>query len=211
MNDADRSELAQLKEHQRSLELQLKSATAQLEELRARIDQFAGQTKSAAVLDTAEVKPPEVAPVPTSETDQTLAVLLSVREKIQTAQPPLIPPIIPTAVVPVSTSQAVAPLAEEPAVKAPEIVPGSSSQVVLPPLTGPPPPAAPEPSFEMRIGKFWLVRVGIVMLLTTLVLLANLAYQKWIPKLGPAGKVALPNSSLPHATTVPSLLNARQW
>ena len=89
MNDADGSELAQLKERQCALELQLKaavfrlekldedfaqidelqltlkSATTQLGELRVRIDQFSGQTKSAAVLDTAEIKLPEVAPVPT--------------------------------------------------------------------------------------------------------------------------------------------------
>ncbi len=179
-----------MKERQCALELQLKSAAAQLENLRVRIDHFSGQTKSAAVLDAAEIKLPEVVPVPAQVANQTLPTLLSVR-KFPPAQPPPIPPIILPSAVSASTTPAAAPLVEEPAVKAPEFVPSISSPVALPPLTEPTPPAARESSFEMRLGKFGLVRVGIVLILTGLVFLANLAYQKWIPKLGPAGKVTL--------------------
>lgn len=46
-------------------------------------------------------------------------------------------------------------------------------------------------SFEMRLGTYWLVRVGIVMLLTGLVFFGNYAYQNFIGKLGPGGKVSL--------------------
>jgi len=52
-----------------------------------------------------------------------------------------------------------------------------------------PPPSAKGParSLELRLGTFWAPRVGIVVLLTGLVLVGNLAYQN----LGPLGKVML--------------------
>ena len=64
------------------------------------------------------------------------------------------------------------------------------------PIPVPPPvPRAPEPakdrSFEMRLGTYWLVRIGIVMLLTGLVFFGNYAYQNFIVRIGPAGKVSL--------------------
>ena len=43
----------------------------------------------------------------------------------------------------------------------------------------------------MRLGTYWLVRIGIVMVLTALVFFGNLAYQNFISKLGPGGKVSL--------------------
>ena len=43
----------------------------------------------------------------------------------------------------------------------------------------------------MRLGTYWLVRVGIVMLLTGLVFFGNYAYQNFIGKLGPGGKIGL--------------------
>ena len=43
----------------------------------------------------------------------------------------------------------------------------------------------------MRLGTYWLVRVGIVMLLTGLVFFGNYAYHNFIGKLGPGGKVSL--------------------
>ena len=48
-----------------------------------------------------------------------------------------------------------------------------------------------KPSFEMRLGTFWLVRVGIVMLLTGLAFFGNYAYHHIIGKLGAGGKIAL--------------------
>ncbi|MFM2082032.1 MAG: hypothetical protein RL380_723, partial [Verrucomicrobiota bacterium] len=54
-----------------------------------------------------------------------------------------------------------------------------------------PPPVAEKSSFEMRLGTYWLVRVGIVMLLTGLVFFGNFAYHNFIGKLGPGGKVSL--------------------
>lgn len=46
-------------------------------------------------------------------------------------------------------------------------------------------------SFEMRLGTYWLVRIGIVMLLTSLVFFGNYAYRNFIPHLGAMGKVSL--------------------
>jgi len=54
----------------------------------------------------------------------------------------------------------------------------------------PPVPAA-KGSFEMRLGTYWLVRIGVVIVLTALVFFGNLAYHNFISKLGPGGKVAL--------------------
>jgi hypothetical protein len=49
----------------------------------------------------------------------------------------------------------------------------------------------PRESLEMRIGTTWLVRAGIVLLLTSLAFLGNYLYQNVVPHLGPGGKVAL--------------------
>ena len=46
-------------------------------------------------------------------------------------------------------------------------------------------------SLELRLGTYWLVRIGIVMVLTALAFFGNYAYQNFIGHLGPAGKVGL--------------------
>ena len=82
---------------------------------------------------------------------------------------------------------------------------GQSTLLVGTPVPIPVPPPVPkaalprlakaEPaekgSFEMRLGTYWLVRIGIVMVLTALVFFGNLAYHSFISKLGPGGKVSL--------------------
>jgi hypothetical protein len=86
--------------------------------------------------------------------------------------PPLPPePIIPPE--PIFQPCAVEPVLESSAPQAPE-----------------PEPAAAE-SFELRLGRVWLVRVGIVILLTGLVFLGNYAYHEFVMRLGPAGKLFL--------------------
>jgi hypothetical protein len=75
-------------------------------------------------------------------------------------------------------------------------VPAAVSAVPPPmriPRTADPPRPAPAPaqSLEMRIGTTWLVRAGIVLLLTSLAFLGNYLYQNVVPHLGPGGKVAL--------------------
>lgn len=66
----------------------------------------------------------------------------------------------------------------------------ASSEPIAAPLPLParplPLPPKPEGSFELRFGRVWLVRFGIALLLTGLVLLGNFAYKNWIYDL-PAG------------------------
>lgn len=76
--------------------------------------------------------------------------------------------------------------------------PGASDKAKLesapsiPPLSPfPPVVAESRSSFEMRVGTYWLVRIGIVMLLTGLVFFGNYAYQNFIVRFGPLGKVVL--------------------
>ncbi len=52
-------------------------------------------------------------------------------------------------------------------------------------------PLKEKASLEMRLGTFWLVRIGIVMVLTGLAFFANFAYHNVVPRLGPAGKISL--------------------
>ena len=49
----------------------------------------------------------------------------------------------------------------------------------------------PKESFEQKVGAFWLVRIGVVVLLTGLVFLGNYAYQHVIHHIGPFGKVMM--------------------
>lgn len=51
--------------------------------------------------------------------------------------------------------------------------------------------AATTDSLELRFGRVWLVRIGIVILLTGLVFLGNFAWKEFVAKIGPAGKLAL--------------------
>ncbi len=53
------------------------------------------------------------------------------------------------------------------------------------------PALAESASLELRLGTYWMVRVGVVMLLTTLGLAGYYAYKHYVPQLGPWGKVLL--------------------
>jgi uncharacterized membrane protein len=55
----------------------------------------------------------------------------------------------------------------------------------------PPARAGENAPLELELGRVWLVRIGIVVLLTGLVFLGNLAYQHIVPRLTPAMKLAL--------------------
>jgi len=141
----------------------------------------------------APAPPPEPTPVPVVEP-----------EIVPVEIPPA--PELPPATVP--EPEAYTP-AEQPLPPPPIIPPLPTPPPYIPPVIAPepvaetmqasmgeetPPLAVPAPekaSFEMRLGTFWLVRVGIVMLLTGLAFFANYAYHHIIGKLGPAGKISL--------------------
>ncbi|MCW1922041.1 DUF2339 domain-containing protein [Luteolibacter arcticus] len=76
-----------------------------------------------------------------------------------------------------------------------EEIPAQSAEreMVPPPALGkvlPLPPPIPKGSFELRFGRIWLVRLGIALLITGLVLLGNYAYQNWIRDLSAGIRLA---------------------
>src|SRR6185436_3778736 len=96
--------------------------------------------------------------------------------------PPLPPPIIQKAPIPVHT------------VSTTTLQPTPPPLPARPPTIPQPPTPAPAPkreSFEMRLGTYWFVRIGIVMVLTAMVFLGNYAYQHYIGLLGPWGKLVM--------------------
>lgn len=124
-----------------------------------------------------------------------------VQESFESAAPPVIPPepVVPPepfvqpepiGIVLQSTAPAATPPPISPQPLAQEPATGSTQfSAATEPKT--PPPLTEKSSFEMRLGTFWLVRIGIVMLLTGLAFFANYAYHHIIGKLGPAGKISL--------------------
>ncbi|HEX5222782.1 MAG TPA: DUF2339 domain-containing protein, partial [Verrucomicrobiae bacterium] len=179
MNESDQRELNELKQRQQLLERQLDSLAADIRRL---------EERSARVplsrLEIAQSLPDPTPPV----------------EPVK--QPPSpVPPPLP-AYVKAAAAQPAAPVSIPPPTQparefVPEFVrqesPAQPSQTEAKPRSVPPvmtpPPVSEESkgSFEMRLGTYWLVRIGAVMILTGLVFFGNLAYQK----MGPAGKVCL--------------------
>ncbi len=112
--------------------------------------------------------------------------------------PPPLPPHSPLSATP---APSVPPAAPPPLPQAPSPVAGLAAEPAKtifkptspPPQGAPPPPTPVKPaeSLEMRVGSYWLVRIGVAILLTGLVFLATYLYQTITPRLGPAGKTGL--------------------
>ena len=116
---------------------------------------------------------------------------------------------IPTAArtgIPVPESEIPVVIPPPPVIQPPPIIPSEPKSVpafALPPVfaaqtrvepetelpsIAKPPPIAQKNSFEMRLGTFWLVRIGIVMLLTGLAFFANYAYHHIVGQTRPGRK-----------------------
>jgi hypothetical protein len=198
----ERSELERLKQRQARLEQELSQLADQLSQLEARL----GAPPPAPAQSVPRIEPSPAAPV--AETRRVVPPPIPVPPVIHPVMPPV--PAQAKAAEPVSTPVVPNP---EPTPSA-EFVPGfvrtemprsvsgpvfaakeqSTKETTFPtPLPASQAPAAPEPraSFEMRVGTYWLVRIGIVMLLTGLVFFGNYAYQNYIVRFGPVGKVVL--------------------
>lgn len=166
MNERDRAELAALKLKQHQLERDLHSISSQLKGLEQRLQ--AADAKPGLSLEPATAATPR-------------------REQATAANPPgYVLPRTPPPLSPV--------ISREPAGVPPP--PGAAPEQPAPPTTWPLADSsnAPVPvstnsgsSLELRLGTYWAPRVGIVVLLTGLVFLGNLAYQS----LGPIGRVML--------------------
>ena len=198
MNDEDRQELARLKVRKLHLEADLNLFSMQLGRLEERISKReAGAAISPAAGERPSLRVQLPQPTVDPETRVPTGRLIPTPPPLPSAiEPPLLAPAVETSVL--------APEAADP-VQQPEKVSYPTAIRVQAPESAsstagtfferavPPPAKAPEEvrSLEMRVGTYWLVRIGVVMVLTGLVFFGNLAYQNYISKLGPGGKVSL--------------------
>ena len=197
MNEPERAELARLKEQQARIENDLRVLSQQLRSFEQRI------TQSAA----GEVRLPEQARPPANQIPPPIPPLIGqpVHMVSPTAMPAAkargelsLPSVIPSpGTMQESTAQTASPPGSQLKLRVQHALPpldmsGTTPSIpVPPPLSAPLNAPAPARSFEMRLGTYWLVRIGIVMVLTGLVFFGNLAYQNYISRLGPGGKISL--------------------
>jgi uncharacterized membrane protein len=197
MNEQERSELERLKQRQTRLAYELAQLSTQLNLLEQRLN--VPQPTAPAQATVQEVP----------KTEAPREVQRPVKEPVLAPAVP-VPPVVPAS--PVIARNSVPTTAVSPKLAAAsegkKTVPPPAAKPIPapPPVSAPLPAAAAEPvklpvsakadaaakgSFEMRLGTYWLVRIGIVMVLTGLVFFGNLAYHNFIAKLGPGGKVSL--------------------
>lgn len=184
MNEFERKELDELKSRQAALQEQLTRLGFRVEAFERRLS----------------VPQPAIAPEPPKHEP---IVTATPQPVVPLPQPPALPPRFQPPPIPKPAPVAPAPapiLAQSKETEpAPEPVLAQTVAAALPPPEPAPAPlrsssTSPAPkkgSLEMRVGTYWLVRIGIVMLLTSLVFFGNYAYQNFIPKLGAGGKVGL--------------------
>lgn len=115
-------------------------------------------------------------------------------EEVAIPEPPIIPPLPEPPPIPVMPPPFTGPKRNPvlpPLVFAETVRP--EPEATMPPAGEPPqpPPLAEKESIEMRLGTYWLVRVGIVMLLTGLAFFGNYAYHHIVGEFGPAGKISM--------------------
>lgn len=184
MNESQQHELAALKRRQEDLAQQVAALAGEIK----RLESSATIPTSPSVI----TPPPLLKQSPTPELPQSVA---------SAAAPDLIPPIIQppleTLVSPATTEgtapSTTAPISAEfiPTFARQDNLradsPPKSEASVPPSLIIPATASEPPSSFEMRLGTYWLVRIGAVLILTGLVFFGNLAYRK----MGAGGKVAL--------------------
>ncbi len=180
MNEQDRSELERIKQRQARLEQEL----AQLSVILNRLDE---RVKAAPAPETPKLPSPQK---PEASPAQPVPPLISTYSNIARNSVP------PVAAAPkITPKPEPVPAAEpkpQPAPKLTPVVEAASVQLPPPEIAL---PRAKEPaekgSFEMRLGTYWLVRIGIVLVLTAIVFFGNLAYQNFIRHLGPGWKLSL--------------------
>lgn len=176
MNDEERTELERIKQQQAQLETELDLLRQHLRHFEARLSQ-------------PESSPTPATPKPAvSASKAAKLVQMQSQEEPKTTAPPTVsqgPPATKSEVSqPAATSLP------------PVIQPSSPAISRVWPVTPSSPPqssSAPvkERSFELRLGRHWVPRIGIVMVLTAFVLFGSYAYENFIVRIGPAGKVAL--------------------
>jgi hypothetical protein len=171
MHEQDRDEIEMLKRRQDALQRHLTILAGDIEALSVRL--------SNAPLVVPEIHPlemparPEIVPAHLDSLETAPAIEQKAAQPA--SMPPPLPPVIPVVVA-----------RETPVVE--ELIQAKAPPAFVPPSE---PESRPKETFEMKVGTYWLVRVGIVMLLTGLVFLGTYAYKNFIGKLDAGGKVAL--------------------
>src|SRR5262245_12553720 len=141
MNEHDRAELGQLQRRQDALQMQLTGLEADIRRLSSRLQEAAPPPEIIPYAPQAFDTAPPIAQEPAVEATEP-------PPQKSTVQPPPLPPVI---AVP-SPAESLA---------RPHAVAREESRPVIPPI--PPRPSRPRETFEMKLGTYWLVRVGIVM------------------------------------------------
>jgi len=202
MNEQERSELERLSQRQSYLQDQVALLGGQIKAFEARlISTRQTNVPPAMEIQPLEIKPAEMPPFASPPAPPKSSPHVESAERLRNAmaKPPPLPPMIPPSIPPsLQTQEQV----RQPSTARMESFPASGAQGSVPSPAfefthSTPPPiaaasAAPrESSFEMRLGTYWLVRVGVVMLLSALGFFGYYAYEHYIPRLGAAGKVVL--------------------
>lgn len=99
--------------------------------------------------------------------------------------PPSLPLPVPAVLSPTGVPLPVA------SPRAERLLPMEPPEPALRQVAGEKPEVPASETFEMHFGRVWLVRIGIVVLLTGLVFLGNFAWQELVSRIGPAGKLFL--------------------
>jgi uncharacterized membrane protein len=200
MNDQDRQELERLKSRQANLAEELDQIRVELRRLEDRWSSSArelARAEPSPALRVAEGESPGTQPVAGVESVEPQYHEVSAPPVISAPAPVTLPPPIPKPAAWQGTpSEAL--FSAAPALKLASRAQAAPDFATTPAreLTGTPAAVSAsgpgkEGSLELRLGTYWLVRVGIVMVLTGLVFFGNLAYQNYISRLGPGGKVSL--------------------
>ena len=200
MNDPLRSELERLKERQAQLYHAVDLLGVHVKALEKRVgepEEIAGQNVVVPmavppVLPVAQ----QVIPLQVRQAEPNLEPATEAKREVENiAQPIATAQSVTQPLTPALSPSEGARVAED---DASGTVRSSVQPPPLPPIAFVPPvaprsevaPAKPD-SFEMRLGTYWLVRVGIVAMLTALVFFGSYAYQNYIGKIGPVGKISL--------------------
>ncbi|HEX8297434.1 MAG TPA: DUF2339 domain-containing protein, partial [Chthoniobacteraceae bacterium] len=173
MNPEDRRELRLLREEQERLRRIADALDGRIERLTRKLE---GPT--ADLRDPEEIAEPEISAPPP----------LPAKASVLPEETPLAPEPAAVAATPLSSEVPELPILPQP-VMVPELEQKSADSVPRPPEASA--SSLPAESLELRVGTFWMARVGIVILLTGLVFLGNYAYQRIVPLLGPGGKLTL--------------------
>jgi uncharacterized membrane protein len=170
MNESQQRELAALKRQQEDLAQQVAALASEIKRLEA--SAMLPAAPSAILTPPPLLKNSPVTELPQSAASETASEL--------------IPPIIqPPAEDQPASAEFIQAFARQDNFRADS--PPKAEAIVPPPPIVPPAASEPQSSFELRLGTYWLVRIGAVLILTGLVFFGNLAYQK----MGAVGKVAL--------------------